>query len=265
MHMHHIRRGSGPPLVLVHGLGSTWRSWRLVLDRLAAEREVIALDLPGHGETPPLPSPATFARLADATAAFLEAQNLNGVAAVGSSMGARLVLELARRGTVGATVSLDPGGFWQGWERTFFHTSLAASIRLVRALQPATPALTRSAAGRAMLFAQLSAHPSRLPPDLALDEMRSFAATPSFDALLKDLAYGEEQKGAPPGATRGPVTIGWGKKDRVCLPAQAARALKRFPGAEVHWFGESGHFPQWDEPEETARLILAKTGQAKPA
>jgi pimeloyl-ACP methyl ester carboxylesterase len=259
MHMHHVRRGSGPPLVLVHGLGSTWRSWGPVLDALAAEREVIALDLPGHGETTPLPGPATFAKLADATAAFLQAQGLNGVAVAGSSMGARLVLELARRGAVGATVSLDPGGFWEGWERTFFHTSLAASIRLVRLLQPAMPALTASAAGRAMLFAQLSARPARLPPDLALHEMRSLAATPSFDALLKDLAYGEAQKGAPNGATRGKVTIGWGRKDRVCLPRQAARALHKFPGAEVHWFADSGHFPHWDEPDGAARLILAAT------
>jgi pimeloyl-ACP methyl ester carboxylesterase len=80
MHMDHARRGAGAPLVLIHGLGSTWRSWRLVIDRLAAEREVIAVDLPGHGATPPLPGPATFARLADATAAFLAAQKLDGVA-----------------------------------------------------------------------------------------------------------------------------------------------------------------------------------------
>ena len=45
----------------------------------------------------------------------------------------------------------------------------------------------------------------------------------------------------------------------MCLPAQAARALATFPGAEVHWFGDSGHFPQWDEPEATARLILTAT------
>ena len=257
MHMDHARRGAGAPLVLIHGLGSTWRSWRLVIDRLAAEREVIAVDLPGHGATPPLPGQATFAGLADATAAFLAAQKLDGVAAVGSSMGARLVLELARRGLVGATVSLDPGGFWRGWERHAFYASLAASIRLVRLLQPAMPALTGSAAGRALLFAQFSAHPARLPPDLALDEMKSFAASPSFDALLRDLAYGPEQTGTP--TTRGPVTIGWGKRDRVCLPAQAARAVQAFPGATMHWFGDSGHFPQWDEPEAAARLILDAT------
>jgi pimeloyl-ACP methyl ester carboxylesterase len=51
--MHHVRLGHGRPLLLIHGLGGTWRSWLPVLDRLAAEREVIAVDLPGFGETPP--------------------------------------------------------------------------------------------------------------------------------------------------------------------------------------------------------------------
>src|SRR5215203_4078182 len=108
MDMHHVRLGAGKPLLLLHGLGGTWRSWAPVLDALAVEREVIAVDLPGFGETPPLPGPATIDTLADAVTAFMAAQGLTGVDVVGSSMGARLVLELARRGVVGAVVSLDP-------------------------------------------------------------------------------------------------------------------------------------------------------------
>lgn len=47
--MHHIRTGVGKPLLLVHGLGGSWRSWQTILHPLTAEREVIAIDLPGHG------------------------------------------------------------------------------------------------------------------------------------------------------------------------------------------------------------------------
>jgi pimeloyl-ACP methyl ester carboxylesterase len=54
MHLHHVRLGTGKPLLLVHGLGASWQSWSTVVDRLAAEREVVAVDLPGFGETPPL-------------------------------------------------------------------------------------------------------------------------------------------------------------------------------------------------------------------
>jgi pimeloyl-ACP methyl ester carboxylesterase len=43
--MHHVRRGAGPPLLLVHGLVSAWRTWLPILDALAVEREVIAVDL----------------------------------------------------------------------------------------------------------------------------------------------------------------------------------------------------------------------------
>jgi pimeloyl-ACP methyl ester carboxylesterase len=259
MEMHHVRRGAGRPLLLVHGLGSSWRTWAPVMGALAAEREVVAVDLPGHGGTPPLDGEASIATFADALTAFMEARGLRDVDTVGSSMGARLVLELARRGVGGHTVALGPGGFWEGWERTFFASTIGASIRLVRALQPAMPLLTRSTAGRGLLFAQFSARPWQLPPDVLLTEVRGYAASPSLDPMLASLAEGPPQEGAPAGATPGRVTIGWGRHDRVCLPRQAERAQARFPGAQLRWFDESGHFPHWDAPAETVRVVLAGT------
>ncbi|MDO7847552.1 alpha/beta fold hydrolase [Hymenobacter sp. M29] len=258
--MNYIRRGAGKPLLLLHGIGGSWRSWQTIIEDLAAEREVIAVDLPGFGNTPPLAGPVTIGTLADAVTDFLRAQNLLGIDAVGSSMGARLVLELARRGGVlGAVVSLDPGGFWQGWEIPVFYHSVAVSTKLVRALQPAMPFLTGNAVTRTALFAQFSAHPWQLPAHVALDEMRSFAHAPSFDELLRNLAYGEVQQGAPAGSMRTPLVIGWGRQDRVCLTRQAPRALEKFPDARLYWFENCGHFPQWDQPAETVRLILAAT------
>ena len=260
--MNHIRRGAaGRPLLLIHGLGGSWRSWNPILDDLAREREVIAIDLPGHGETPPLPGEASIATLADAVTEFVRSNDLAGVDTVGSSMGARLVLELARRGAgvLGAVVSLDPGGFWRGWERHTFYASLFASIRLVRRLQPVLPRITQSAAGRTLLFAQFSARPWQLSPQRALDELRGYAASPSFDELLRQLAYGEEQQGAPAGTIPSPLVIGWGRRDRVCFPRQAKRAQELFPDARLCWFNACGHFPQWDAPDKTARLILDTT------
>ena len=119
-------------------------------------------------------------------------------------MGARLVLELARRaGVLGAVVSLDPG-FWNDWQRHFFYGSIWFSIRLVRLLQPVMPSLTRSPVGRTLLFAQFSARPWKLPPKLMLEEMRSYAVSPSFDELLFQLAYGETQHGAHPHSIKAP-------------------------------------------------------------
>lgn len=260
MTMHFERYGAGPPLLLVHGLGGSSGSWAPIIERLAREREVIAVDLPSHGKSPPAPGDDTFTGLADATEAFLVEHGLESVDAVGSSMGARLVLELARRGRLGSVVSLDPGGFWEGWERHFFASTIGASIRLVRALQPAMPAIAGSALGRRLLLAQLSARPAALAPDLVLGEMRSFSQTPTFDALVRDLAYGQTQVGAA--STRGRLVIGWGRQDRLCLPQQAHRAASRFPGAKLVWFGRSGHFPAWDRPQATVDIILHSTGDA---
>ncbi|GAC1310030.1 MAG: alpha/beta fold hydrolase [Vulcanimicrobiaceae bacterium] len=257
--MHVTRRGSGKPLLLVHGLGGSWRSWSTITDALAGERELIVPDLPGFGATPPLPGAPSFLALADALEAFLRERGSTGIDAVGSSMGARLVLELARRKAVGATVALDPGGFWSGWERPFFESSIGLSIALVRAIRPALPMLANNPVTRTALFAQFSARPWELPSEVALDELRSFAASPSFDAVLRDLARGPAQAGAPRGSIEAPLVIGWGRADRVCLPQQAARALAAFPDARLHWFDRCGHFPQWDAPAETVRLILTTT------
>jgi pimeloyl-ACP methyl ester carboxylesterase len=262
--MNYIRRGTGKPLLLIHGLGGSWRSWTPILDELAAEREVIAVDLPGFGSTPPLPGEVSIRTLSDTVTEFLITNELTGIDAVGSSMGARLVLELARRGGVlGAVVSLDPGGFWRGWERHAFYASINASIRLVRLLQPVMPFVARNAVGRTLLLAQFSAHPWRLSPEVTLEEMRSYAGSPSFNELLRQLAYGETQQGAPLNSVKHPLVIGWGRHDRVCFPRQAKRALKAFPDARLHWFEHCGHFPQWDVPQETTHLILTSTNGAQ--
>ncbi len=260
--MNYIRRGTGTPLLLIHGLGGSWRSWTPVLDGLAAERDVIAVDLPGFGATPPLPGEVSIRTLADALTDFLRENNLLGIDAVGSSMGARLVLELARRGGVlGRVVSLDPGGFWRGWEVPFFYYSVYFSVKLVRVLQPVMPVLTGSALGRTVLFPQFSPRPWDLSPSVTLTEMRSFAASPSFDELLHNLAYGEKQRGAPLHSIKNTLVIGWGRQDRVCLPGQARVALDLFPDAFIYWFERCGHFPQWDQPAETIRLILDVTDE----
>jgi pimeloyl-ACP methyl ester carboxylesterase len=246
---------------MLHGLGGSRRSFDTITGVLAGQRELVIPDLPGFGETPPLTGEPTIPALADAVVSFLDEQGLRGADVVGSSMGARLALELARRGEIGATVALDPGGFWTEGQRRAFHASIAASVRLVRLLQPAMPALTGSPVGRTLLCAQLSARPWALPADVLLAEMRSFAAARSFDSVLRGLVHGPAQQGIDlAGELPPPITIGWGRRDLVTLPSQSERALALFPSAKLHWFERCGHFPHWDAPQETVDLILASTG-----
>ena len=248
------RHGAGRPLLLVHGLGGSVRSWDSLVPMLGQSRELVLVDLPGHGISPALAGRQTIAAYADALQSFMDRQGLTCVDIVGSSVGGRLVLELARRGIGGHTVAFDPGGFWRGWETVWFRSTLAASVRLVRLLRRQIPELSQRRLARALLLAQLSAKPVRLDPLLVRTELTSIANTAVFDDMLWELSHGPLQEGTatPPGR----VTIGWGRQDRLLLPRQAGRAQAAFPNARLHWFARCGHFPQWDRPSEAAKVIL---------
>ncbi|WP_435198588.1 alpha/beta fold hydrolase [Janibacter sp. GS2] len=259
MTLNYVRRGSGRPLLLVHGLGAGWRSWSPILDELAERREVIAIDLPGFGETPPLTGEVSISSLTDSVVDFIREEGLDGVSTVGQSMGGRIVLELARRGVGGDTVALDPGGFWSDRELALFGATLRPSITLVRALRGMLPTLLGNPAGRTLLLAQLSARPWALSRETVLPDVRGLADSPATGAAMDALTHGPKQGGAPTGTVPGRVTIGWGRRDLVTLPRQAARVTELFPDAVLHWFERCGHFPQWDAPHEATRLILDST------
>ena len=255
------RTGCGPPLVLVHGLGGSWRTWTPVLPGLSAHRTVVAVDLPGFaGDTPPLPAPS-MESLTGALQQWLHAQGLADAPLVGSSLGARMVLELSRRGIGRDNVALDPGGFWTDREAAVFRASIAASVALLRRIRPVLPALLDNPAGRTALLLQFSARPWALDADVVRTELEGYVASPSFDVVLDDLARGARQQGAPAGTLPGRLTIGWGRRDRVTLARQASRAAAAFPDAELYWFARSGHFPLWDRPAETVRLVLDRTSR----
>ena len=254
--METTRQGSGAPLVLVHGLGARRESWQPMLAGLTPAREVVTMDLPGHGATPALTGTLTFERLVDALQQHLEREGLGGADLVGSSMGARMVLELARRGVGRHTVALDPGGFWNDTEKAVFGTSVKASFALVKGLRPALPILARSAVGRTALLPQFSPRPWAVPGDVALTDLQSIAQTEALFETLTALLDSGPQLGGP---TPGRVVLGWGRRDRVTLPRQASRAREAFPQATVHWFDHCGHFPMWDSPDEAVRVVLDAT------
>ena len=115
---------------------------------------------------------------------------------------------------------------------------------------------------RAALLAQISARPGKILPETALRELRSFATTPTFNDLARDLAEGSVQQRTD--STPGSITIVWGRKDRLLLPRQTEQAREAFPKARLHWVEGCGHYTPWDAPEETLRLIRQGIGPRDP-
>src|ERR687889_511348 len=114
MGLDHHRGGSGPPLVLIHGIGHTWRGWKPMLPLLERNFDVLAVDLPGFGHSPPLPAgtaPPPEA-LADEVEGAMDAAGFERAHIAGNSLGGWIALELAGRGRADTVEAISPGGLW---------------------------------------------------------------------------------------------------------------------------------------------------------
>jgi pimeloyl-ACP methyl ester carboxylesterase len=255
MAINHHRQGSGPPLVLIHGIGLRWQIFRPVIDRLAGDFEVIACDSPGFGQSPSLDDAVapTIPSYADAFARFFAAEGLGRPHVAGNSMGGAIALELARRGVVATATAISPAGFWTPAERRFCQASLVSLARTPRAARPALEALIKTRVGRTALLWQTFAHPTRLPAQEAVATLRDAWAAPAFASALTafdryTFTAGEQLTGIP-------LTVLWGRQDRL-LPyrLQAPRARALLPQARHFTLG-AGHVPFYDDPPAVAEAI----------
>lgn len=253
MDLNHYRAGSGPPLVLLHGLGSHWQMWEPVLGPVTSERDVIALDLPGFGDSP-MPPPGTppgVASLARLVSEFLDGLGLERPHVAGNSLGGQVALELAKRGRVASATTLSPTGFHSDREAVYQRASLAMTIRAARLLAPRAHRLTASPLMRTLTFSQVLAKPRVMGAADAEASLRALADAAWFDDTLPTLSSftGGEQ-------IQVPVTIAWGAKDRLLLPRQAPRAIRLIPGARLVMLKGCGHVPTYDDPGQVARVLL---------
>jgi pimeloyl-ACP methyl ester carboxylesterase len=140
------RAGSGEPLLLLHGIGSTHDDFAALRPRLDAEFDVLAPDLPGHGRSGALDGPSTIAAVADAVEADLDALGLDRVHVLGNSIGARLALELAVRRRARSVVAIAPSGLNTPAERLYQGAVIGTARLMLRALRPLIPVAARSIA-----------------------------------------------------------------------------------------------------------------------
>jgi pimeloyl-ACP methyl ester carboxylesterase len=255
MRLSHQRRGSGPPLVLIHGIGSQWQMWLPVMDGLAQERDVIALDLPGFGESLPIAGTApSVPELARSVARFVSELGVERPHVAGNSLGGAVALELGRMGVARSVCALSPSGFAKGWELRYSVTSLRFLRAFARLLAPLAGLLARSAGMRRATSWQLTAHPERVPPDEMAGASRNLGRSRGFRATLRAVKDWSELDAGPPIV---PATIAWGERDRLLLfRPQAARARAALPAARHVTLTGCGHVPTWDDPVQVQRVLL---------
>jgi pimeloyl-ACP methyl ester carboxylesterase len=245
----HFRTGSGPPLLLLHGLGMGQVVWRPVVPMLAREREVIALDLPGFGCSPH--GPRTVEGLAHAVAAFATGLGLERPHVAGNSLGGAVALAMGASGTVRSVCALSPVGFVVGREGTYGRAVLATTRVVSRALRPAAATLSRSAVLRTALSSHAASRPWRIPPEDITEWTHNYAGAVAFWELLD--ALDGWRAPVPPC----PTTVAWGDRDRLLIHSrQAPRARRALPAARHVTLRGCGHVPMWDDPEQVARAML---------
>jgi pimeloyl-ACP methyl ester carboxylesterase len=261
--LNHHRAGRGEPLLLIHGIGSRWQVWQPVLPQLQAAHEVVAIDLPGFGDSP-MPPPGTLpgaASLTKLVCEFLDRLGIEAPHVGGNSLGGWVALELAKLGRAQTVTVLSPAGFHNDLEARFQHSSIWTTVRAARVLAPVAEPLLTPPLGRRLMYAQLAAHPERIPPADAVDHLRAFAHAPWLDATLPaitaDRFGGGERIDVP-------VTIAWGEHDRLLLPRQARRAVGAIPSARLVTLRGCGHVPTYDDPQQVAAVLLeGSSGQLK--
>ena len=246
------RRGRGPTLVLLHGLGESSVGWHPVIDRLAADFDVLAVDLPGFGRSPALPvgRQPTTDNLAAAVGAELRRRGITSAAVAGYSLGARVALQLAASPSVTAVVAIGPDGLGTPWERWQGYWYLSAARMVAAGLAPLAPWLSASPAGRAVFFTGNRSLPWQLNAGDARELLESYAGSEGFDAANRAGAL-DVALHLP--TLRQPVLILQGTQDP--MTPQVLRYLGVLPNVRWRWLPGSHHVPISDDPTAVAGAI----------
>ena len=251
-----VSPGHGETALLVHGTGASTHSWRDLAQVLAKQYRVIAMDLPGHGFTAPLPAGrASLPAIVRELQALLEHLGLEPQLAIGHSAGAAIAARMVLDGTLKprAIVSLNgallplpglPGTIFPPVAKLLAANSLAARLFAWRAADPAAVRRLVASTGSTLdrdglaLYGRLIRSPAHVAGTLQM------MAGWDLAALLHDL----------PRLTV-PMLMIVGLQDGTVSPAEAERVLRVLPQAKVVRLAGLGHLAHEEQPATVAQAI----------
>ena len=251
-----VELGSGPAMLFVHGLMGCWQNWLEQLPHFARAHRVIALDLPGFGQSPLPPSgEVTIPGYARTLDALLERLGVASAVVVGNSLGGFVAAELAlavparvERLVLVSASGLSPAHVKR--DPTEIAPHVAAGV------------LARAAIRREWIFRRprlrdafagyIIRHPGRLPADLLYEQLEAAAAPGFLPATLSSMQFHIEDRLAEIDT---PTLIVWGDDDKVVPPQDGPRFAAAIPRSELVWFDDTGHVPMLEHPARFNRVV----------
>ena len=254
-----VRAGTGPAVVLIHGFGSSIYTWKSVIPALLARHEVVALDLPGFGESD-RPADLSLEALPRAVIGLMDRLGIERAALVGNSMGGATAAIVAATapGRVGRLVLVDAAGF------NLEPQSRPAMVRLTTSW--AAPLLGLLPGKRLIVERSLREvfHDDTLVTAERVSEYLAPAQRPGTFTAMRSLGASFDASGSRVGemlaAIQAPTLVIWGDDDRWIPLADADRFVAGIKGARKVLVPACGHMPQEEKPAELVRLLLEFLG-----
>lgn len=247
--MRYLVGGSGPPVVLLHGLGGAAENWVEIAPTLAQRRRVLAPDLPGHGRSSPLAASPSLAPFADRVAGVLEAEEAGPAAIVGHSLGGVVGLRLAirRPELVTGVVLAAAAGISSATRRAEYVLRLSTLLRPGRYIAPRREAVVRDDRLRHLVFGFWAVSDPAAMPDRAVEGFL-VAAARHTDTRSAALALVRDDPRLDLDRLRCPCLVLWGARDPQ-VPVEDGFDYARRLRAPIRVVADCGHFLIGERPD----------------
>jgi pimeloyl-ACP methyl ester carboxylesterase len=264
IHGHDIgyrRTGSGPAVLLVHGMAGSSATWRAVMPALGADHLVVAPDLLGHGESAKPLGDYSLGAYASGLRDLLGALEVGPVTVVGQSLGGGVAMQLAYQHPelVERLVLVNSGGLGREVSWILRALTLPGAEYVMPVVFPGFVREAGDALGRALARIGVRA-PSLEEVWQAYASLTETANRQSFVRTLRaviDLGGQSVSASDRLYLTAGmPTLIVWGDRDPIIPVAHAYAAHDAMPGSRLEVFEGIGHFPHVECPDAFVAVLL---------